>query len=247
MTARRILILGALSAIAEETARLYAAEGASLVLVGRNAARLAELAADLSVRGARSVEVEAGDLTDTGDAMGRVAAWSDGRLDAAFLFYGELGDQAQVEGDPDEARRILEVNFTSQALWALALAARFEAQRRGRLVIISSVAGDRGRMSNYVYGASKGAMSLLGQGIAHRLAHSAGASAVVVKLGFVRTPMTAGTNRSGPLWSDPAAVARVIRKAEAGRGVIVYAPWFWRFILLVIRLVPAAVFHRTRL
>jgi decaprenylphospho-beta-D-erythro-pentofuranosid-2-ulose 2-reductase len=131
----------------------------------------------------------------------------------------------------------------------MASAARLEAQGRGSLVVIGSVAGDRGRQSNYVYGAAKAGLATLVQGIAHRMALRApkGARAVVVKPGFVDTPMTAGLKKGGPLWAQPEAIAAVVRKAADKGGPIVYAPWFWRFILLIIRLVPAPIFHKVRL
>ncbi len=113
-------------------------------------------------------------------------------------------------------------------------------------MVIGSVAGDRGRRSNHVYGAAKAGLGVLVQGIAHRLAAS-GARAVLVKPGFIDTPMTARLKRRGPLWAKPEAIAAVIVKAAGGKAPVVYAPRFWRFILLIVRLVPAPVFHRTRL
>ena len=249
MSGERAVILGALSAIAEETARLLAAEGARLCLVARNAERLQALAADLRLRGAAQVETAAHDLAEADDAPAKLAEWAGalGGLDEVYVFYGALGDQARSERDPAAAREAIDVNFTSQALWSLAAANMLEAQGAGALVMVSSVAGDRGRMSNYVYGAAKGGMSILGQGIAHRLAQAGGARATVVKLGFVRTPMTAGMNRSGPLWADASTAARAVREAARKGGPVIYAPWFWRLILLAIRLTPAAIFHKTRL
>ncbi|MDP3175698.1 MAG: SDR family NAD(P)-dependent oxidoreductase [Phenylobacterium sp.] len=250
MSGERVVILGALSAIAEETARLFAAEGAHLMLVARDAARLDVLAADLRLRGAAEVAVAAMDLAEAEDAQTKLSTWTQtlGGVDTVLLFYGALGDQARSESDLAAARAVLDVNFTSQALWSLAAAQAFEAQRRGSLVMVSSVAGDRGRMSNYVYGAAKGGLAILGQGIAHRLAQVGGeARAVVVKLGFVRTPMTQGFDRSGPLWADASTAAAAIHRAASAGGPVVYAPWFWRFVLLAIRLAPAAIFHKTRL
>lgn len=247
---RKVVILGATSAIAEATARLYAAEGAALALVGRNAGRLGEIAADLKARGAAAAEVEATDLVRTQDAQAQLQALAArlGGLDDVLLFYGVLGDQARAESDMAHAREILDVGFTSAAEWCLASASILEAQGRGALVVIGSVAGDRGRQSNYVYGAAKAGLGVLVQGIAHRLAlRGRGARAVLVKPGFVDTPMTDHLKKGGPLWASPGAVAQVVRKAADKGGPIVYAPFFWRFILLVIRLVPAPIFHKTRL
>jgi NAD(P)-dependent dehydrogenase (short-subunit alcohol dehydrogenase family) len=251
MQPARVIVLGATSAMAEATARLYAAEGAALLLVGRNGERLAAISADLVARGAASAAVEVLDLAAPGaaaEAFPRFAAKLGG-LDDVLIFYGILGDQRRAEHDLAHAREILQVNFLSAAEWCLAAAEALEAQQRGNLVVVGSVAGDRGRQSNYVYGAAKAGLAALVQGIAHRFAQRAakGAArprAVLVKPGFVDTPMTAGLKKGGPLWATPEAVARIVRRAAKTGGPTVYAPWFWRGILLVIRLVPAPIFQK---
>ena len=157
----------------------------------------------------------------------------------------KLGEVA--ESDAAEVRRIIAVNFASAAEWCLAAASLLERQNSGVLVAVSSVAGDRGRQSNYVYGAAKAGLTTLVQGIAHRLARTK-ARAIVVKLGFVDTPMTAHIQKGGPLWARPEDVARRIKAvADKGRSPVVYVPSFWRGIMLVVRNVPAFIFHRTRL
>ncbi|CAN7337634.1 SDR family NAD(P)-dependent oxidoreductase [Phenylobacterium sp. LjRoot219] len=249
MSRERVIILGATSGMADATARLYAAEGAALVLVGRRADRLEELAADLRARGARAVEVAAIDLADASRAAERLAAWRRGEaVQAVLLFYGVLGDQSRAEVDLGHAREILETDFTSAALWSLAAANLLEAQNSGALVVVGSVAGDRGRQSNYVYGAAKAGLGVLVQGIAHRLAlRGSAARAALVKPGFVDTAMTDHMKKGGPLWAKPDAVARMIRKAAGAGGPVVYAPGFWRLIMLVIRVIPAPLFHRRAL
>ena len=249
-TARRerIIALGALSAMGEATLRLYAEEGARLVLVGRGDDRLKALALDLEARGAKSVVVWPLDLVGCADPRAELArmAGAIGGLDSVLLFYGTLGDNAKAEKDMGEARSILATNFTSAAEWSLAAADLIEAQNHGSLVVIGSVAGDRGRQSNYIYGAAKGGLGLLVQGLAHRLARCGG-RAVVIKPGFVDTPMTAGIAKGGPLWAKPEAVARIIKKAATNGSPVVYAPGFWRWIMLAIRTVPSPVFHKTKL
>lgn len=247
-TSERIIALGALSAIGEATLRLYAAEGARLLLAGRNRERLETLATDLKVRGATSVVVWPTDLAAVADAPAELARMTAaiGGMDALLLFYGTLGDHAAAEFDMQETRRILATNFTSAAEWCLAAAGIIESQRHGSLVVVGSVAGDRGRQSNYIYGAAKGGLGLLVQGLAHRLVRCGG-RAVVVKPGFVDTPMTAGLKKGGPLWTKPEAVARIIRRAATNAGPVVYAPGFWRYIMLAVRAVPAVVFHKTKL
>jgi decaprenylphospho-beta-D-erythro-pentofuranosid-2-ulose 2-reductase len=244
---QRVVILGATSAIAEAAARSWAREGAHLVLVGRNAERLGAIADDLRIRGAVAVDVVVLDLA-VADASGELdrRATLIGSIDVVLLAYGVLGDQAAAEQDPDAARSVLETDFLSAAAWCLAAANDLAARRAGVLIVIGSVAGDRGRMSNYVYGAAKGGLGILVQGIAHRLAPT-GARAVLIKPGFVDTPMTAGIARKGILWSRPEVIAAVIKRAAECGGPIVYAPWWWRFIMLMIRLAPARIFHRTKL
>jgi len=244
----RIVILGALSAIAEATARRFAASGAALVLVARDEARLKELAADLMVRGATCAHIALCDLAAEPDPEGRMRTWSDllGGVSVALIAYGVLGDQAASEKDLALTQQQIAVNFTSAALWAQAAANLLERQRGGTLLVIGSVAGDRGRASNYVYGAAKAGLATLTQGIAHRLTRS-GARAVTIKPGFVDTPMTAGLAKGGPLWATPAQVADVIVRAAEKGGPVAYAPWFWRYILLIIRAVPAFLFHKTKL
>lgn len=242
------VILGALSAIGEATARLYAAKGWALALAGRDAEKLAAVAADLRVRGAPRVETFALDLAAEPDAVAALERMGQaiGGADDVLLFYGVLGDQKAAERDPAEAARLIQVNYVSAALWCLAAANMLERQRRGALVVVGSVAGDRGRQSNYIYGSAKAGLAALVQGIAHRL-HASGARAALVKPGFVITPMTEGMKRGGPLWAAPDKVAAIVRQAARGGGPVAYAPGFWRWIMLAIRNVPAGLLHRTKL
>ncbi len=245
----RVVILGALSAIAIATARIYASEGAALVLVARNTERLKGLADDLRARGAVQVETAALDLeAASSDAAARLAGWARqlGGLDHVLIIYGYLGAQDKASSDPGELARILSSNFTSAVAWCEAAAGIMRVQKRGSIVAVSSVAGDRGRQSNYAYGAAKGGLALYMQGLAHSLA-AVGARAVAIKPGFVDTPMTDGLKKGGPLWARPEAIGKAIRRAADKGGPIQYAPGLWRMIMLVIRTVPAFVFHKTKL
>lgn len=245
----RVVILGGLSAIAQATARLYAAEGAALLLAARTQDRLDLVAADLKARGAAQVETVALDLESAADqAPELLNEWGAklGGLDHVHVIYGYLGAQPEAQASPAELKRILGVNFTSAALWCEAAANYFRFRKRGSLVVVSSVAGDRGRQSNYAYGAAKGGIALFVQGLAHSLAGT-GARAVAVKPGFVDTPMTDGMNKSGALWAQPDQIAAVLRKAADKGPPIQYAPGLWRMIMLVIRSVPSFVFHKTKL
>ncbi len=244
---RRIVILGAASAIAEAAARLWATEGARLALVGRNADRLEAIASDLLARGAAAVETLVADCAsaDATASLDKIAERLGG-LDIVLLAYGVLGAQSELERDPGAAADLLKTNFVSAAGWCLAAASHFERQGSGALVVIGSVAGDRGRASNYVYGASKAGLGVLVQGLAHRLAKS-GARAVLIKPGFVDTPMTAHIARKGALWAQPETVAHAIVNAADKGGPITYAPFYWRGIMAIIRGVPSLIFHRGNL
>jgi len=242
-----LLIVGATSAIAQAVARRYAGAGASLFLAARNEGRLAATAADLRARGAASVEThpfDAGDLAGQEDLMQAVRSVFP-VLDAALIAYGTLPDQAATEVDPDAVEREFTTNATSVVVLLTRLAALFEAQRSGTIAVISSVAGDRGRPSNYVYGAAKGAVSLFAQGLRGRLS-GAGVRVVTIKPGFVDTPMTAHLPRN-PLFASPEAVARRIQRAIEGGGEVVYTPGFWRPVMAGVRAVPERIFKRLRL
>jgi short-subunit dehydrogenase len=244
---RRVLILGGGSAIALAYARIRATQGCTLMLAGRRADLLEANAADLVARGAAGAEVVAGDLADA-KALPKLAE----RLFQAFpdevlIAYGSLPDQAAA-GDLAQARAALEVNLVSPALWLLAL---IKARPEGRalsVAVIGSVAGDRGRGSNFIYGAAKGGLARLVEGLQHAHAASPEISITLVKPGFVMTPMTENiAGRGGPLWATPEAVGGAIAKAVDRKRPEIYAPGFWRLIMLIIRHLPRMVFNRMKI
>jgi decaprenylphospho-beta-D-erythro-pentofuranosid-2-ulose 2-reductase len=245
--ARRVLIIGATSAIAAETARVYAAYGARLFLTGRDAGRLEAVAADLRVRGASAVETAVLDVTDRARCDTVVeAAWDTfGGLDVALIAHGVLPDQARCQTSVDDAIAALDVNFVSAVAVLTPLANRFEAVGRGCIAVITSVAGDRGRQSNYVYGAAKGGLDRFLQGLRNRL-YRAGVAVVTLKPGFVDTPMTAGL-KQGPLFVSARRAGRAVHRAIERRRDIAYIPWFWRPIMSVVRALPETVFKRLKL
>ena len=244
----RVIILGATSAIAEATARLYAAEGADLLLVGRHSERLQAMQRDLTIRGATRVEVAIRDLADVLGIEAEFARFVEqiGGVDHILIAYGILGDQGRAERDLALAEDILRINFSSAAAWILCAAGTLERLGRGSLVVIGSVAGDRGRRANFIYGAAKAGLSTLVEGLAHRFA-SQGPRIVIVKPGPTITPMTEGFDRKGALWAKPEGVAAVVRRAADRGGPVVYAPARWRLIMLVIRCVPTFIFNRLNL
>jgi decaprenylphospho-beta-D-erythro-pentofuranosid-2-ulose 2-reductase len=244
---QRILIVGATSAIAEATARRWAARGEALFLVGRHPARLDAIAADLRVRGAAQVANFTMDATDYAAHVSMLAAADAalGGLDVALIAHGSLPDQKACEGSVGLTLREIDNNALSVIALATRLGAKFEAQGHGSLAVIGSVAGDRGRQSNYVYGAAKGMVSLFLQGLRNRLAKK-GVQVLTIKPGFVDTPMTASLKK-GALWAQPDAIARgIVQGIEKGRDEV-YLPGFWRLIMSVIRHIPERIFKRLSL
>lgn len=244
---KKILIIGATSAIAEAAARIWAAQGHGLYLLGRNEERLATLAADLHIRGATMARYGVLDVNqfDRHAAAIEAAATALDGLDTVLIAHGTLGDQQACERDFAATLCELNTNAISVISLLTLLANRFEAQRHGTLAVISSVAGDRGRQSNYVYGTAKGALTIFLQGLRNRL-HGAGVAVLTIKPGFVDTPMTAHI-KQGPLWAKPEAVAAAIVTAIDKQRDVLYTPWFWLGIMTVIRLVPERIFKKLKL
>lgn len=242
---QKILIIGATSAIAESVARLYAARGAALFLVGRSANRLAAISADLRVRGASSVNtdvLEMNDLAAHGALLDR--AWAAfGCIDTVLIAHGTLPDQAACDASVELSLQEFATNGTSTIALAAALAQRLESG--ATLAVISSVAGDRGRASNYLYGSAKAAVTSYLSGLGQRL-HSTGINVLVIKPGFVDTPMTAAFKK-GPLWATPDKVASGILKAIDKRKAVAYLPGFWWMIMMIIKNIPEFVFRRIKL
>lgn len=244
---QKILIIGATSAIAEASARQWAARGVALFLVGRNAARLETIAADLRVRGAASVGCFVMDATEhtAHPAMLAAVTTALGGIDVALIAHGTLPDQKACESSVELSLREIDSNGISVIALATRLANQFEAQGSGTLAVIASVAGDRGRQSNYVYGAAKGMVSLFLQGLRNRLSKK-GVQVLTIKPGFVDTPMTASFKK-GALWAQPEDIAHGIVSAIDGKKDVVYLPGFWRLIMLVIRHIPERIFKRLSL
>ncbi|MFP3873095.1 MAG: SDR family oxidoreductase [Thiohalophilus sp.] len=243
----RILILGATSAIAEQVARRYAERGAQLMLVARDKAKLKRVGEDLLVRGAQQAEWQNIDLNDITrhEALLVDTEKQLGGLDIVVIAYGTLGDQQAGEQDFALAQQELQTNCLSVLSLLTLVANRFEAQQSGTLAVISSVAGDRGRQSNYIYGTAKGALTIFLQGLRNRL-HKAGVQVLTIKPGFVDTPMTRDFPK-GLLWVKPEVVADGIVHAVDKRKDVVYLPFFWRYIMLIIKLIPEFIFKRLSL
>jgi decaprenylphospho-beta-D-erythro-pentofuranosid-2-ulose 2-reductase len=245
---RRILILGAASGIAQAYGRLRAAEHANFVLLGRQPERLVSIRNDLLARGAAAAESVTSDLGGMAaiDATVRTLIARFGAFDEIIVAYGVLGSQLEAEKDNVAARKIIDVNFTSVALWVLALLREHPAGRPLSMVGIGSVAGDRGRAGNFVYGASKAGLERLLEGLAQKYAGS-DVHVLTVKPGFVDTPMAAGVVSGKLMLASPERVARDIQRAVSRRRRVIYTPWFWWAIMLIIRNLPWFVFKRLRI
>ncbi|MEM5450546.1 SDR family oxidoreductase [Paraburkholderia guartelaensis] len=245
---KNILIVGATSAIATACARRWAAQGASFFLVARSAERLQQVADDLRARGAKgavSQELDINDVDQHAAMLARCEA-EFGTIDIVLVAPGTLPDQAQCQADPAVAMREFNTNVTSLIGLLTPIANLVEAQRHGTIAVISSVAGDRGRPSNYLYGSAKAALSAFCEGLNARL-FKAGAHVVTIKPGFVATPMTAGLPLPGPLVATPDKVAADITRAIEKNRDVIYTPWFWSLIMLIIRSVPRFFFKRASL
>lgn len=243
-----VLILGATSMIARAVAAEFASHKYDLILAGRSPEELNALAADFSLRHGVRIRTQIFDvlhpeghesslepcLCEAGEALAGVV-----------LCIGYLGDQAVAQADLTETRRILETNFTGSVSALNITANHFERRRTGFICALSSVAGDRGRQSNYLYGAAKAGLSTYLQGLRNRLFHS-NVRVITVKPGFVDTRMTFGRPKLF-LVASPEAVARGIYRAIVRGKDVVYLPWFWRWIMFVLRLVPERMFKRLRL
>ncbi|MEO9190552.1 MAG: SDR family oxidoreductase [Acetobacteraceae bacterium] len=243
----RILVVGATSAIAHAVARRYAAAHSSIVLVGRRSNALEANAADLRVLGAfevRTATLEAHDMARHAEVMENAFA-AFGGFDAALVAWGVLPDQAASELSAEIAAASFDTNARSVISLLTDLANRFENQGRGAIAVLSSPAGDRGRASNYVYGAAKAAVTVFASGLRNRL-FAKGVRVLTIEPGFVDTPMTAMFTK-GPLWARPDRVAEDIERAlKKGFGVI-YTPWFWSWIMRIIRFIPERIFVRMKL
>ena len=244
---RRVLILGATSGIAQNVSRCFAAEHAKLFLVARDSEKLKALTDDLKIRGAASVETCEADLTDNSShpliISKSVAVW--GGLDAALIAHGTLPDQLSMENDPALLRNSIEVNYVSAVSLLMQLGKVFEDQRSGVLAIIGSVAGDRGRRSNYVYGSAKAGLATFVAGLRLRLA-TANVQVVLIKPGWISTPMTAHL-RQNFLFASPEQAGREIYKAMISPRAVVYCPWYWKWIMRFIRFIPNPIFAKLNL
>lgn len=243
---KKILMIGATSAIAEAVARIFAARGDSLYLVARNADKLRAVEEDLKVRGAVIAGAEVLDLDDI-DAHAAMISRADlalQQMDGVLIAHGVLPEQKPLEADVQKALAVIKTNALSVVSLMTLLANLFEPRKTGVIAVLSSVAGERGRAKMGVYGATKAMVTSFSSGLCQRLAPS-GVRVITIKPGFVDTPMTQSFRKT-PLFATSETVAKDIVKAmDSGNGQL-YTPWFWRFIMLAVRSLPDVIFNKTR-
>ena len=247
MKRESVLLIGATSSISRALAHQMAQEGTALHLVARDRFEVERIAQDIAIRYKSSVSWDTVDALDykTHERLVPKAIASMGSLDGVVISLGELGDQAEAQTDFNLAQRIIHSNYTGVASMLTSIANYLEVQKKGFIVGISSVAGDRGRPSNYIYGSAKGALSLFLQGLRSRMAKS-NVHVMTVKPGFVDTKMTFG--KSGMfLVASPQQIAKAINRALSRKKNVVYAPLFWQGIMLTIRLIPESIFKELNL
>jgi len=245
-TKKKIVIIGATSAIAEHCARLWVQDqSVDLTLVGRDARRIERVAADLRVRSPQSdiriVQAEFLDPLAIQATVERIV--ENGGIDIALIAHGSLPEQTECQESLLACRDALEVNGVSPVLYAEAFAKPMAQANRGTIALIGSVAGDRGRKSNYAYGAAKGLVTRYAQGLQHRFA-ATGVKVVLIKPGPTDTPMTAQLKNKGAKLASPESVAqRIVDGVRTGRSVV-YAPGKWRLIMCIVRHLPSVIFNR---
>jgi decaprenylphospho-beta-D-erythro-pentofuranosid-2-ulose 2-reductase len=241
-----VLVLGAGSTIAQETIRQLAEDKMNLILAGRRIDEIEILRSDLEIRYGIKASVKKFDALDFDhheDFFNEVVEESNG-IDGVLLMYGAMADQKEAEKSFSISRNMIDVNYTS-AVSILNIAANyFEEKRQGFICAVSSVAGDRGRKSNYIYGSTKAGLSVYMEGLRNRL-HESGVQVLTVKPGMVDTKMTYGVVKDSPLLASPTKVARDIHKGIKKRKDVIYTPWFWIIIMLIIKLIPEKIFKRT--
>jgi short-subunit dehydrogenase len=245
---KKILIIGATSTIATACARLWAEQGGEFFLVARNHEKLEQTADDLRARGALAVTLHGMDATDLDahPAMLDSCLNTLQQIDIALIAHGSRPDQKACEQDVATALLEFANNGTSVIALLTRLANQFEIQRCGTLAVISSVAGDRGRPSNYLYGTAKAAVSTFCEGLRARL-FKVGVHVINIKPGFVDTPMTQDLLLPAALVANPAQVAQSIVKGIERKVATLYTPGFWALIMLIVRSLPQSVFKRLNL
>ena len=245
---KRILVLGATSTIAQEACKIWAKQGCELFLVARNQEKLQAMLDDIKIRYGAEVNSYISDLSDTEQVpvvMQNIVQQMQ-TIDEVLIAYGTLPSQQSCEQSIQLTLGEINTNALSVIAYLTILANIFEQQKTGSLAVITSVAGDRGRASNYVYGCAKGMVSIFLSGLRSRL-HAHGVSVVDIRPGFVSTQMTSHLTQKGLLWASPVKVAAGIVKAMNKQKSTVYLPGFWKIIMKIIKAIPVSFFNKIKI
>jgi decaprenylphospho-beta-D-erythro-pentofuranosid-2-ulose 2-reductase len=240
---QRIVVLGATSGIVQPLLRMFAKDGKELLLVARSQDRLEALRTDLLARGAREVLTLQADLVKTPESVVSFAKEQFPNFDTVFLAYGTMLDQEMCQVSAEYAVRELHTNFVSAVSLLTLFAGYFESRRSGTIAAITSVAGDRGRRSNYVYGAAKGGLTIFLQGLRARM-EQFGVRVLTIKPGPVATAMTAGKPDLPLLAAAEHVAADIYNALKNQRPEVIYTPARWRWIMAALHLVPESVFKK---
>lgn len=239
---KTLLILGANSDIAKATARKFASEGFNLILAARNSEKLRDFASDLKIRFSIDAEIREFDMLRFEEHINFFESVKD-KFEVVLLAAGFMADQKECEKDFHKTLETINVNYTGAVSILNIIANYLEEKKKGCIIGISSVAGDRGRKTNYIYGSSKAALTAYLSGLRGRL-NNCGVKVITIKPGFVKTKMTEGLPLPSPLVAEPEEVANDIYKAYLKNKDIVYTKWFWRWIMLIIKILPEKIFKK---
>lgn len=242
---KNILILGATSDMAQAIARKYATAGWSLTLAALEKDLLEPIASDLAVRSGSEIQTLEFDATDFSNHRNLYESLTT-KPDVVIACFGYMSDQIEVRSDLEDIRRTIDINFTGMASILSVVADDFEARGSGAIAAISSVAGDRGRQSNYVYGSAKAGLSAFLSGLRNRLAEK-GVHVMTVKPGFARTKMTENLELPAALTASPEQIADAVFQGLEKKRNVVYTLWMWRFIMLIIKHIPEFVFKKMKM
>ena len=246
---KKILIFGATSAIAESCCRQFAIQNKSLFLYGRDKNKLQLIAKDLKIRGALQVAFDYFDAEEHQENARLLIEKADKELigfDTVVLAHGILPNQRKCQKSIKLSQQVININLLSMISYLTELGDYFKKKGGGTIVVISSISGDRGRQSNYIYGTSKGGLSLFCQGLRNEL-HDKNINIITIKPGFIDTPMTAKFNQKNIFWSKPDKIAKDIIQAIRNKSSEVYTPWYWYWIMLLITIIPENIFKRMKL
>ncbi len=245
MEKESVLILGASSDVAKEIAYAYADKKYNLILAGPDLSNIDNLCKDISIRNQVKCAAICLDVMEKKDHSKVIDNLTE-MPDTTICLIGYLGDHEKAKTSWEETNRILDINFNGVVSILNLIATKYESKKKGKIAVFSSVAGDRGRQSNYYYGSAKAALTAYLSGLRNRL-HPYGVHVLTIKPGFIATKMTENMDLPGILTASPKQVAMSTVKAIEGNKNVIYTRWFWRYIMLIILLIPEAVFKKLKL